>query len=106
MRLVTWNVAGRVGRQPEQAEALLGAGADVVALQEVTVRTEPLWRESLAAAGFGFVRDRAGRAAAAADEAAPRGADRRALAVGAAAGAAGRAVAGARAVLRRSTAWR
>ena len=54
---MTWNVAGRIGRQPEQAEALLGAGADVIALQEVTVRTEPLWRESLAAAGFGFVED-------------------------------------------------
>jgi len=52
VRLVTWNVAGRVGRQPEQAAALAGAGADVVALQEVTVRTEPLWRESLAAAGL------------------------------------------------------
>jgi len=52
VRLVTWNVAGRFGKQPEQAEALAGAGADVVALQEVTVRTEPLWRESLAAMGF------------------------------------------------------
>jgi exonuclease III len=32
---------------------MLGAlEADVVALQEVTVRTRPLWRESLAAAGF------------------------------------------------------
>ena len=31
-------------RSPEQAEAVAAAGADVVALQEVTVRTEPLWR--------------------------------------------------------------
>ena len=53
MRLVTWNVAGRVSRQAEQAEALAGVGADVVALQEVTLRTEPLWRASLAAAGLG-----------------------------------------------------
>ena len=49
---MTWNVAGRVGAQAEQAAAIAGVGADVVALQEVTVRTEPLWRASLAAAGF------------------------------------------------------
>ena len=52
MRVVTWNVAGRVGAQSEQAAALAGAGADVVALQEVTARTAPLWRASLADAGF------------------------------------------------------
>ena len=52
MRLITWNVAGRVGKQPEQAEAVAGVRADVVCLQEVTVRTEPLWRASLRAAGF------------------------------------------------------
>jgi exonuclease III len=55
MRLITWNVAGKVGRQPEQADALLGIGADVVALQEVTVRTEPLWREALTAGGYRFL---------------------------------------------------
>jgi exodeoxyribonuclease III len=52
MRLVTWNVAGRVTRQPEQAQAIEGVGADVVALQEVTPRTLPLWRAALAASGF------------------------------------------------------
>jgi exonuclease III len=36
MRVVTWNVAGRVGKQPEQASALAAAGVDIVALQEVT----------------------------------------------------------------------
>ena len=54
---VTWNVAGRVGAQPEQAEAIAGVGADVVALQEVTARTEPLWRAALAGAGLRGVRD-------------------------------------------------
>jgi exonuclease III len=53
LRLVTWNVAGRVRAHPEQAAAIAAVGADVVALQEVTVRTEPLWRDALAAAGFG-----------------------------------------------------
>jgi len=52
VRLVTWNVAGRVGRQSEQAELIVRVGADVVALQEVTARTLPLWRGALAEAGF------------------------------------------------------
>jgi exodeoxyribonuclease-3 len=55
VRLVTWNVAGRVRAQAEQAAAILAIGPDVVALQEVTVRTEPLWRAALADAGFGAV---------------------------------------------------
>jgi len=49
---VTWNVAGRVQRQPEQAEAVAALTPDVVALQEVTPRTLPLWRDALAAAGL------------------------------------------------------
>jgi exodeoxyribonuclease III len=53
VRLLTWNVAGRVDRQPEQAAAVVAAEADVVALQEVTPRTEPLWSTALAAAGVG-----------------------------------------------------
>ena len=52
VRLLTWNVAGRVARQPEQAAAVAAAAADVVALQEVTARTLPLWREALAEAGL------------------------------------------------------
>jgi exonuclease III len=52
VRLVTWNVAGRVTRQPEQADVLARAGADVIALQEVSARTAPLWRAALAAAGL------------------------------------------------------
>ena len=52
LRVVTWNVAGRVRALPEQAAALADVGADVVCLQEVTVRTEPLWRAALAEAGF------------------------------------------------------
>jgi exodeoxyribonuclease III len=52
VRLVTWNVAGRVSRQPEQARAIAAVAADVVALQEVTARTLPFWRAALADAGF------------------------------------------------------
>src|SRR6185295_6236305 len=49
VRILTWNVAGRVARQ---GEAVRRAGADVVALQEVTARTLPLWRAALAEAGL------------------------------------------------------
>jgi exonuclease III len=52
MRLLTWNVAGRVTRQPEQVAAVAAAEADVVALQEVTARTLPLWREAFAGLRF------------------------------------------------------
>ena len=53
MRLITWNVAGRVTAQPAQARAILGAGADVVCLQEVTIRTAPAaGSEALSAAGY------------------------------------------------------
>ncbi|HEX8084585.1 MAG TPA: endonuclease/exonuclease/phosphatase family protein [Solirubrobacteraceae bacterium] len=52
MRLVSWNVAGRLKRQPEQAAAVLSTAPDVVALQEVTVNSLPLWREALGEAGL------------------------------------------------------
>jgi exonuclease III len=41
-----------VTRFPEQAAVVAGAAADVVALQEVTVRTAPWWRDALADAGL------------------------------------------------------
>jgi exodeoxyribonuclease III len=55
VRVLTWNVAGRVKRQAEQAAAVAAVGADVVALQEVTARTLPLWREALGGAGLPHV---------------------------------------------------
>ena len=58
MRLITWNVAGRVTRQPEQAQAVAAAGPDVVALQEVTARTLPLWRAALAGPASSIARRR------------------------------------------------
>jgi exonuclease III len=50
MRLVSWNVAGRRARQPEQAAAVLSLAPDVVCLQEATVNSLPAWREALGAA--------------------------------------------------------
>jgi exonuclease III len=55
VRLVTWNVAGRVSRQPEQAAVLAAIKPDLVALQEVTARTLPLWRTELETAEFGGI---------------------------------------------------
>jgi exonuclease III len=55
MRVVTWNVAARVRRQAEQAEVIAALHPDVVALQEVTARTLPLWRAALAGAGLAHV---------------------------------------------------
>src|SRR3954452_16735817 len=52
VRLVTWNIAGRVRAQPEQAAVLAAINADVVALQEVTSRTAPLWRASFSTVGL------------------------------------------------------
>ena len=52
MRLLTWNVANRIRAQPDQAAAALGVAPDVIALQEVTVNSLPLWRAALAEAGF------------------------------------------------------
>jgi exodeoxyribonuclease III len=47
VRLVSWNVSGRVKRLGEQAERLLSLDADVICLQEVTATTAPLWRSAL-----------------------------------------------------------
>jgi endonuclease/exonuclease/phosphatase family metal-dependent hydrolase len=52
MVILSWNLAGRVRRLPEQAERVLGARADVVCLQELTPNTLPRWREALLGAGY------------------------------------------------------
>jgi len=52
MRLVTWNVAGRVARHAEQARVVAAVDADIVALQEVTARTLPMWQTALAQVGY------------------------------------------------------
>jgi exonuclease III len=50
--LVSWNVAGRVKRLPEQGERLLELDADVLCLQEITRSTLPRWRALLHDAGY------------------------------------------------------
>jgi endonuclease/exonuclease/phosphatase family metal-dependent hydrolase len=52
VRLLSWNVAGRRTRLPEQAAAVAGVAADVVFLQEVTANSLPEWRAALDEAGL------------------------------------------------------
>ena len=56
MRILTWNVARRVSALVDQATAIAERDPDVLALQEVTGRTLPLWRAACATLGLGHVR--------------------------------------------------
>jgi exonuclease III len=46
LRLITWNVARRIARLDEQAQALAERQPDVLCLQEVSARSLPLWQEA------------------------------------------------------------
>jgi|SRR5947209_20517736 len=56
MRLITWNVAKRRSRLVEQATVLAEREPDIVALQEVTRRTLPVWRRAFELMGLVHVR--------------------------------------------------
>jgi exodeoxyribonuclease III len=51
--LLSWNVAGRVARAPEQADLVANAGADVVCLQELTPASAATWAARLEEVGYG-----------------------------------------------------
>ena len=54
--ILSWNVAGRVSSQPDQAAALMWVGApDVICLQEVRKATRKLWLGALGDAGYDVV---------------------------------------------------
>jgi exonuclease III len=55
LRLITWNVARRVQALAEQAAALGEREPDVIALQEVTATTLPLWEAACATLGLAHV---------------------------------------------------
>jgi exodeoxyribonuclease III len=55
MTLLSWNVAGRVRRQPEQAELIVDLGPDLVCLQEVRPTTAHVWTAALNDAGWSHV---------------------------------------------------
>jgi endonuclease/exonuclease/phosphatase family metal-dependent hydrolase len=50
--ILTWNLAGRVARLPDQADRVLAVAADVVCLQELTRNTLPRWHHLLAEHGY------------------------------------------------------
>jgi len=52
MKIISWNVAGRVRKQQLQMDALLSRKPNVIGLQEVTSRTLPLWVEGLQKEGY------------------------------------------------------
>jgi exodeoxyribonuclease-3 len=56
VRLITWNVNRRVSQLAAQAAALAERAPDVVALQEVTARSWPLWRVALGTIGLPHAR--------------------------------------------------
>jgi exonuclease III len=60
LRLITWNVARRTARLAEQAPTLATRSPDIVALQEVTRRTEPLWTRAFELLGLPHVRSGVG----------------------------------------------
>ena len=56
LRVITWNVARRSSRLAEQGAVLAGRDPGVIALQEVTETTLPLWRAVLERIGLPHVR--------------------------------------------------
>ena len=56
MRIISWNVARRSSQLAEQAVVLAEREPDVIALQEITRRTAPLWKRALETIGLPHVR--------------------------------------------------
>lgn len=54
-RLISWNVAGRVKKLTAQVNGLAGYKPHVVALQEVTATTIPIWQHELEKQGYRVV---------------------------------------------------
>jgi len=54
MKIISWNVAGRINKQKLQMDALLSRKPDVIGLQEVTCGTLPLWAEGLQKEGYTY----------------------------------------------------
>jgi len=52
LKVLTWNVAGRLSRLDEQVDRVVAHDADVVCLQEVIPNALPRWAEGLQAAGY------------------------------------------------------
>ena len=56
LRILSWNVAGRVEKRPLQAQVVAATESDVVCLQEITPSTLWPWRDALREMGLEHVR--------------------------------------------------
>jgi exonuclease III len=54
MRLISWNVNGRVASLGDQSQALHQRYPDIVALQEIVPTTTACWQEQLAYRGLPY----------------------------------------------------
>jgi exonuclease III len=52
VRLLSWNVQGKLGRLPEQAASVASLEPDLVCLQEITRNSAPLWEHALTTIGL------------------------------------------------------
>jgi len=52
MKIISWNVANRIRKQPLQLDALVSKKPDIIGLQEVKRRALPLWVEGLKKEGY------------------------------------------------------
>jgi hypothetical protein len=56
-RLLSWNVAGRARRLPDQIDAILAVRPDTIALQEVTLGTAPVFHAFFRSSGYPYTID-------------------------------------------------
>jgi exonuclease III len=56
--LLSWNLQGKLGRMPEQAARVAELEPDLVCLQELTVKSAPLWQHALTTIGLEHVHHR------------------------------------------------
>ena len=52
LAMISWNVAGRKNKFPEQIKAILDQSPDLIALQEIIKSTRQAWLTGLAEAGY------------------------------------------------------
>ncbi len=54
-KTISWNVAGRVRKQPHQIDSVIQVDADIIALQEITPTTHSRWMSGLSDAGYAVI---------------------------------------------------
>ena len=54
MKIISWNVANRIKKQPLQLNALISREPDIIGLQEITNKTLLLWSKGFKHAGYKY----------------------------------------------------